>query len=233
MSSSHYAAVSQGEIDGRPRIIFTGSFVNFPDQVLRLLESEFPDFTVTRVSSPSALRSLCETQTVQVVVLQESFVDTAMEWRLETPVALAFHRTEGLAARLLGLGLDELPERLSFLPMNSRLDVWLSIMRLLISVENYVPVDLMRAMRRPVKAEEAADRVSRTLATPALPELTRREREVLPLIALGKPNKLIAEELAMSEHTVKLHVHHIMGKLGVRNRTEAARLYLARTRTER
>jgi DNA-binding NarL/FixJ family response regulator len=50
---------------------------------------------------------------------------------------------------------------------------------------------------------------------------------VLPLVAQGKQNKVIAEELAMSEHTVKLHVHHIIGKLGVRNRTEVARYYLS------
>ncbi|MFQ5858013.1 MAG: LuxR C-terminal-related transcriptional regulator [Anaerolineae bacterium] len=59
--------------------------------------------------------------------------------------------------------------------------------------------------------------------------LTPREVEVLRLIATGDSNRQIAEQLVISEHTVKTHVHHILRKLGVATRTEAA----ARTRTLR
>ena len=52
--------------------------------------------------------------------------------------------------------------------------------------------------------------------------LTRREREVLRLVAGGLSNKDVATELFISEFTVKLHLRHIYGKLGVRNRVEAA-----------
>ena len=52
--------------------------------------------------------------------------------------------------------------------------------------------------------------------------LTRREREVLPLIAAGLTNKRIAELLFISENTAGVHVSNILGKLGVGNRTEAA-----------
>jgi len=51
--------------------------------------------------------------------------------------------------------------------------------------------------------------------------LTRREEEVLQLLAAGLPNKTIAERLAISEHTVKFHVNAVMGKLGAHSRTEA------------
>ncbi len=44
---------------------------------------------------------------------------------------------------------------------------------------------------------------------------------MLELVSHGLQNKTIAAELSLSEHTVKLHMHHIIGKLGVRNRTEA------------
>lgn len=54
-------------------------------------------------------------------------------------------------------------------------------------------------------------------------ELTPRENEVLQLLALGFPNKQIALELGISEHTVKFHSSTIYGKLGVTNRTEAVR----------
>jgi DNA-binding NarL/FixJ family response regulator len=51
--------------------------------------------------------------------------------------------------------------------------------------------------------------------------LTAREREVLTLISQGLPNKLIARQLQISEHTVKFHISSIYTKLGVSNRTEA------------
>ena len=53
------------------------------------------------------------------------------------------------------------------------------------------------------------------------PELTRRELEVLGLIADGHPNKAIAARLQISEHTVKFHVTAILEKLGAQSRTEA------------
>jgi DNA-binding NarL/FixJ family response regulator len=55
-------------------------------------------------------------------------------------------------------------------------------------------------------------------------ELSVREREVLQLVALGLPNKTIANRLAISEHTVKFHVAAILAKLGASSRTEAVHL---------
>jgi DNA-binding NarL/FixJ family response regulator len=51
--------------------------------------------------------------------------------------------------------------------------------------------------------------------------LTRREREVLELVAGGLSNKLIADELGISEHTAKFHLRSIMDKLGADTRTDA------------
>ena len=52
--------------------------------------------------------------------------------------------------------------------------------------------------------------------------LTRREEEVLGLIAGGRTNRQIAETLFISPKTATLHVSNILGKLGVTNRVEAA-----------
>lgn len=52
--------------------------------------------------------------------------------------------------------------------------------------------------------------------------LTHRQMEVVEEIRHGKANKQIAYELNMSEHTVKVHLRHIMRKLKARNRTEVA-----------
>jgi LuxR family transcriptional regulator, maltose regulon positive regulatory protein len=53
-------------------------------------------------------------------------------------------------------------------------------------------------------------------------ELTRREREVLGLVQQGLSNRQIARTLWIAESTVKRHVHHVLEKLGVQSRTEAA-----------
>jgi DNA-binding NarL/FixJ family response regulator len=65
---------------------------------------------------------------------------------------------------------------------------------------------------------------SRSLAEAAIPAgepLTTREREVLELVAAGLPNKTIARELGISEHTAKFHVGSLLAKLGAASRTEA------------
>lgn len=54
-------------------------------------------------------------------------------------------------------------------------------------------------------------------------ELTDRESQVLQQLAQGFPNKQIALQLAISDHTVKFHVSAIYAKMGVTNRTEAVR----------
>ena len=56
--------------------------------------------------------------------------------------------------------------------------------------------------------------------------LTERERQVLALIAEGKTNREIAQQLSLSSGTVRVYVSHVLAKLGVGNRTEAARLAL-------
>ncbi|MGH2446791.1 MAG: helix-turn-helix transcriptional regulator [Candidatus Limnocylindria bacterium] len=61
-------------------------------------------------------------------------------------------------------------------------------------------------------ADDAADRLG----------LTRREREVLALLADGRSNRQIGEELYMAESTAGVHVSNILGKLGVTRRSEAA-----------
>jgi NarL family two-component system response regulator YdfI len=58
-------------------------------------------------------------------------------------------------------------------------------------------------------------------ADESLEPLTKREREVLQMLASGLANKEIAARLAISDHTAKFHVASILGKLGAATRTEA------------
>jgi DNA-binding NarL/FixJ family response regulator len=91
---------------------------------------------------------------------------------------------------------------------------------------------LIDAIHKAAKGENAwtrdeLRRVTGALATPRLTAdvdipLTQRESEVLRQLALGLTNKEIAQALKISYETVKEHVQHILRKLGVTDRTQAA-----------
>lgn len=66
----------------------------------------------------------------------------------------------------------------------------------------------------------------RTEAGKVLASLSPREQEVARFVALGRPNKLIATELDISEKTVHIHRQHVMKKLGITSAAELARLML-------
>jgi NarL family two-component system response regulator LiaR len=101
-------------------------------------------------------------------------------------------------------------------------------------LKNAEPSELARAVRLAHAGDALLDpsvaaRLVDALAGPAgasgsLPaeRLTAREREVLALLARGMSNKRIALELGIAEKTVKTHVGHVLAKLGVSDRTQAA-----------
>ena len=72
---------------------------------------------------------------------------------------------------------------------------------------------LARLMRRRKAQEDALRRIW---------ELTKREREVLALLADGADNETIADALVISPQTARTHIQNILGKLGVHSRLEAA-----------
>ncbi|WP_425829377.1 response regulator [Streptomyces fractus] len=77
---------------------------------------------------------------------------------------------------------------------------------------------------RTVLSPAVASRLVTAVRTPAAPAdetLSGREREVLVLVARGTSNREIARELFISEATVKTHLTHIYGKLGVKDRAAA------------
>ncbi len=92
--------------------------------------------------------------------------------------------------------------------------------------------ELVQAIRSAAEGESAwtrdeLRRVTGALATPRLATdvevpLTQRESEVLRQLALGLTNKEIAQALHISYETVKEHVQHILRKIGVSDRTQAA-----------
>jgi two-component system, NarL family, response regulator LiaR len=100
-------------------------------------------------------------------------------------------------------------------------------------LKNAEPAELARAIRAahggetiidPTVASRLVQAIADGRRSAADQALTRREREVLELIARGRSNKRIAFELGISEKTVKTHVGHVLAKLGVSDRTQAALL---------
>ncbi|EFG48266.1 putative bacteriochlorophyll 4-vinyl reductase [Brevibacterium mcbrellneri ATCC 49030] len=87
------------------------------------------------------------------------------------------------------------------------------------------PEELTRAVRavnegRPVMSDEVTVALTRRLTQPRT-SLSARELEILQAVATGHTNKEIAQELFISQATVKTHLVHIFDKLGVDNRTSA------------
>ncbi|AIQ49296.1 LuxR family transcriptional regulator [Paenibacillus sp. FSL R7-0273] len=78
-------------------------------------------------------------------------------------------------------------------------------------LESQVASKMMNRFRNNAKVE-----------APAYKELTEREMEVLKLLAQGKSNQDIADQLIIGIKTVKFHVTNILAKLGVEDRTQAA-----------
>ncbi len=86
--------------------------------------------------------------------------------------------------------------------------------------------ELFRAIRaaalgQSVLAPTVAARLMGRMQTPAAESLSTREVEVLTLVARGSSNRAIGRQLNISEATVKYHLIHIFGKLGVDDRTAA------------
>ena len=103
-------------------------------------------------------------------------------------------------------------------------------------LKNVQPQELARAVRAADGGEALIDPAVAARLVEALADgraddnserLTPREREVLGLIGRGFSNKRIALELGVAEKTVKTHVSHLLAKLGVADRTQAA-LYAVR-----
>jgi DNA-binding NarL/FixJ family response regulator len=115
---------------------------------------------------------------------------------------------------------------LGFIPKAYSPDVMLSAVRLVLAGGVFVPQMMLSGMsHQPAgvsgAAADTADGARSTSLDQLRGLLTERQIDVLRLLSQGKPNKLIARDLGISEGTVKIHLAAIFRALDVRNRTEA------------
>ena len=114
------------------------------------------------------------------------------------------------------------------LPFQMQIQVWLATVWLLLNGgEYFTPVNGPRSLigGMPRRSGSTGDAGSNTLNAAPSRVLSSRETEVFELMSEGLQNKLIAARMDLSEHTVKVHVHNIIRKLKVHNRTQAAAVY--------
>jgi len=132
------------------------------------------------------------------------------------------HAERELAVRLVTSSLVR-----SVFPIQGRQDISLSILGLLLQGIEYFPRALLKAaIEKPAEVLPASPTPEEVqLVPPHLRVLTKREMQVIEMVQRGLQNKSIANDLNLSGHTVKIHLHNIISKLGARNRTEAAAIY--------
>jgi len=106
---------------------------------------------------------------------------------------------------------------MGFIPKSSTPEVLIQALRLVLARGVYLPRAVLdsRSAPAPAASPQADSAAARLLG------LTPRQADVLRCVIQGKPNKIIARELDISEGTVKAHLSSVMHALGAHNRTEA------------
>ncbi|MCV3273589.1 helix-turn-helix transcriptional regulator [Roseobacter sinensis] len=223
--SQHYSDLKLENTSETQALILVGSLQYFSDRLIETFKAEFASITVIRVASLTELAEVTARGVRAIaVVVEESKIDHLIDFpsayfdaAKTAKLALAYYE-ESIAERLAAASVTK-PDlaNVGFLPLHVQMDVWLSVLNLLIRGKLYFPQEFVAGLSTQ-NAEDAALEESPS-------ELTAREWQVLGLVAEGLQNKNIASTLSLSEHTIKLHIHNILKKLGMTNRTSAAAWY--------
>ncbi|MDA0178768.1 AAA family ATPase [Solirubrobacter phytolaccae] len=215
------AAAELERVRGREERLYTPALIavavraaadaGAPDEAERLTAwlSDFLDESAPPIALAHLAGALAESARARSASSAEQWEGVANVWdRLEHPYRAAYARVREAEARLAERDRDAAAQALAKV---------LDVAQLLgaAPLEQWAE-DL-------VKRKRLRNAVVRQLES-AGPEdrLTRREREVLGFLSEGRTNREIAAQLHITEGTAALHVSHILGKLGVSNRGQAA-----------
>jgi DNA-binding CsgD family transcriptional regulator len=207
--------LTYNEIDTRRQRAFmvqepAGAISAAQVQTFERLAYEHPlinHYARTRESQPRKISDfLSLTEFRRLALYQEFFRDVALNYQLAVTIPSANAMVIGIA---LNRSRQDFSER-----DRSVLDLVRPHL-----VQAYRNIAERTALR---ERAETAERALWSASATVLASLTRREREVLVLVADGKTNAQIAGRLAVSPRTVQKHLEHVYDKLGVRTRTAAA-----------
>ncbi|MCR8725869.1 helix-turn-helix transcriptional regulator [Frigidibacter sp. ROC022] len=213
--------------EGCATVMLMGSRFRFSDRFLRVTNAEFEGVRFLRVGSLDELSALARVEEFDLVVFECARPDD-LALRLDGFLAAAGSAQIALtypddrsAQRMAHFLLKQRKLRqIGLWPAEAGLETWWALVRLLLAGRTYHPSCIFDVLQNGAQDQSAA------LEEGLGAGLTVREIEVLHQLSKGASNKLIARDLDISEHTVKLHVHHIMRKVEVCNRTEAANWYM-------
>ena len=204
-----------GEPALRIRVLTVDDHPLVREGIIAVLESE-QDMTVAgeAVNGRDAVeryRSLRPDVTLMDLQMPEmNGIDAIREIRREFPdariIVLTTYRGDILASRALKAGAAGY-----LLKSMLRRDL-LDTIRLVHAGRRHIPAEVAQSL-----AEHQADDL-----------LTEREVDVLQLVAAGRSNKIVADELSISEETVKSHMKSIMQKLSANDRTHAVTIAMQR-----
>jgi DNA-binding NarL/FixJ family response regulator len=228
---THFGSASvKRRIEPQRVMLIVTSTASVSDRLIEAVEREFPRVLVEQVDDVDAACVRFSHPVALILVdfplmkQAEAASDGLRRMHPNALTAVIEPNEKGLVAPLAGIADSSLIR--GVLPMDLRLDIWLSIIRLMLCGGEYFPPGAM--IHTPAN-DPGTDRTPREASAPHLlarqggmTTLTARELQILAMAAQGLQNKLIAAEFRLSEHTVKVHLHNIIRKLGVHNRTEAA-----------
>jgi DNA-binding NarL/FixJ family response regulator len=218
---------------GQRTLIVVATLGTLSDSLVAALRREFPWLVVEQVESVEAAWrafdhpvSLILIDALSVRRTDDSLVQLP-KWHPNSLTVLMEHGDRCTDTLHELLDHDHIQ---GVLPMDLRLNIWLSVMRVMLRGGEYFPLSLLRGagsqlVAAPYPRRESLSRPHSPGGSGSAPrffDLTRREIQILEQLSRGAQNKTIAAIFDLSEHTVKIHVHNIIAKMGISNRTEAA-----------
>ena len=211
-------AVTYGPRSKRIRLLLIEDHRMLRDAIAKMLRAE-PDLQVTAAPGDETTVQQALEAKLDVILLNAGRGDHDSV-RLVASVKRASPEAKVIVTDLIP-GRADLCELVragasGFLLKDATLDDFVTTIRTVARGERVLPAPLTATLFAHI-AEPAVSR-----SEPAMPKVTKREREMLDFIAEGLSNKSIAQRLSIATNTVKGHVHHLLGKLALRTRLEAA-----------
>ncbi len=235
-------------------LVFIGSKQCFSDVLLRTIAGELENSQAIRFDELSEFQNYIDwsESPIGLVVVEaqqchhdqkicKSIMDTMASKHPSIRLAIAYWEADldRLMSQKFSVWMLDSARQIvqGYVPMNVGIDIWLSVIRLLICGGDYFPPEVVvrrEALYRKWDEAKAENAVPEPVDNPTGPAvngvrnnpLTKRETQVIEHVVGGMQNKEIARKLKLSEHTVKLHIHHIISKMSAKNRTEAAMRYM-------